>query len=47
MFRKKKKKTVSKWSLQDRQNFADRNFLKAKTVPAKKQPPPDKSEWSD
>jgi hypothetical protein len=46
MFRKnKKKKLISKWSSEDRQNFSDRNFLKAKTIPSKKKSPPDKSEW--
>lgn len=42
---KKKKRIVFKWSQQDKQNFSDRNFLKAKTIPSKKKPPPDKSEW--
>lgn len=26
----------SKWNAEDRQNFADRNFLKAQTIPNKK-----------
>lgn len=45
---KKKKKHWFKvsWSDQDRQSFADRNFLKAKTIPSKKKSPPDKSEWN-
>jgi len=33
------------WSDEDRQRFADRNVLKAKTVPAKKKPAPKKEEW--
>ena len=42
---KKKKKTKNKWSSIDLQNFRDRNFLKALTIPKKKKSPPDKSEW--
>jgi hypothetical protein len=47
MFRKKhkKRKTISKWSDQDRQNFADRNILKSYKIPSKKKSPPDKNEW--
>lgn len=29
-------KPSTKWSAEDRQAFADRNFLKAKTIPSKK-----------
>jgi hypothetical protein len=28
--------TSNKWSAEDRQRFADRNFLKAQTIPNKK-----------
>jgi hypothetical protein len=35
----------NQWSKQDKQNFADKNILKAKTVPGKKKPPPNKKEW--
>lgn len=46
MFKKKKrKKTVFKWSDEDRQNFADRNFLKSYKIPSKRKSPPDKKEW--
>ena len=46
----KNKKTIKliinkAWSKIDKQHFADRNILKAKTVPSKKKPPPDKKEW--
>lgn len=44
---KKKIKIISRWSIQDKQDFADRNFLKSKKVPMKKQLPPDKNEWND
>jgi|Laugresu1bdmlbsd_1035121.scaffolds.fasta_scaffold432149_1 hypothetical protein len=40
-----KKRIISRWSKKDKQNFADRNVLKAKTIPSKKKPPPDKKEW--
>jgi hypothetical protein len=43
--RKKIRKIISAWSTEDRQNFADRNFLKSKTIPSKKKLPPDKKEW--
>ena len=33
------------WNKQDRQNYADRNILKAKTKPKKRKPPPTKEEW--
>ena len=33
---KTKKRTVVKWSEEDRQNFADRNVLRAATIPNKK-----------
>jgi hypothetical protein len=45
LVKKKSKKVKSKWSSLDRQNFADRNFLKALTIPKKKKSPPDKTEW--
>jgi len=47
MFRKKhkKRKMISKWSDQDRQDFADRNILKSYKIPSKKKPPPNESEW--
>jgi hypothetical protein len=46
----KKKKNIKilfskAWSKIDKQNFSDRNILKAKTIPSKKKPPPDKKEW--
>ena len=46
MSKKPKRWIISKWSSEDRQRFADRNFLKSKKIPSKKQPPPDKSEWN-
>ena len=45
MPKSKKRWIISKWSLEDRQRFSDRNILKSKKVPSKKQPPPQKSEW--
>lgn len=46
MSRRKKKKTIiSRWSIQDKQDFADRNILKSKRIPLKKLPPPEKEEW--
>lgn len=30
------KKNKNAWSAEDKQNFADRNFLKAQTIPNKK-----------
>ena len=43
--KKKKNKNKLKWSSIDMQNFRDRNFLKALTIPKKKKLPPDKTEW--
>lgn len=45
MSERKKRKIISRWSLQDKQDFADRNILKSKKIPSKKQPPPEKEEW--
>jgi hypothetical protein len=33
---KQKKRTTTEWHDEDRQAFADRNFLKAQTIPNKK-----------
>ena len=41
----RKRKVISSWSNEDKQNFADRNFLKSKKIPSKKKQPPDKKEW--
>jgi hypothetical protein len=41
----KKAKVNSKWSALDLQRFKDRNILKAITIPKKRKPSPDKSEW--
>ena len=46
MKKKKKPWLKSSWSNQDKQNFSDRNILKAKTIPTRKKPPPNKSEWN-
>lgn len=35
------------WSAEDRQRFADRNFLKASTVPARRYEGPGAEEWDD
>lgn len=45
MKKKKKRWFNTSWSSEDKQSFADRNILKAKTIPSKKKSPPDKSEW--
>ncbi len=42
---KKTRSNKRSWSLQDLQNFKDRNILKALTIRKKRTPPPDKSEW--
>jgi len=31
-----KNKPIDKWSAQDRRDFADRNFLRAQTIPNKR-----------
>jgi len=36
-----------KWSDEDRQRFADRNVLKARTVPSKRAPKPEPDEWDE
>lgn len=36
MSHKKKTKVSNKWNTEDRQNFADGNFLRAQTIPNKK-----------
>lgn len=45
--RKNKGKTPTRWSAEDRQNFADRNFLRAQTVPAMRYEGPEADEWDD
>lgn len=38
-------KTKNAWSAGDRQRFADRNFLKAQTVPSRRFDGPEAEEW--
>jgi len=33
------------WTKADRQRFADRNILKSRRIPQRRQPPPDPNEW--
>jgi len=35
------------WNERDRQRFADRDVLRAQTVPAKEKPVPELDEWQD
>ena len=37
----------ARWSDEDRQRFADRNVLKARTVPSKRAPEPEPDEWDE
>lgn len=40
-------KNKGKWTEQDRQRFADRDRLRAQTIPSKPKPAPEADEWGD
>lgn len=44
---KKNSRQVQRWSQEDKQNFADRNFLKAQTIQGKRFDGPEEDEWDD
>lgn len=44
---KNKQKNSNAWSAEDRQRFADRNILKANTVPAMRWEGPEAEEWDN
>jgi hypothetical protein len=38
---------MPRWSDDDRRRFADGDILKAHTIPGKRRPEPDATEWND
>lgn len=47
MRKKNTNNNKSRWSAEDRQNFADRNILKAQTIQGRRFGGPEADEWDD